>query len=236
MRMCPVIILYRIKPSVLNRSSTSTGLSSRAESSAPASNRRFSDRGRSADTAISTSDVLYSHAVISETQLFEHGAVVDVAQVKEVGGFEQLLDPLQVEVAELVPLGEDEHGIGPVHGLVLVGGKGHVVFHVLQAPGGLFHGLGVVGPEMGAGGGQVADNSDGRALAHIVGVGFEGQPQNGQGFSAQVAGSGAGGGEGAAHFIGHEVLLLFVALDSPLYQVLAGAGGLANFGQGAGVL
>src|SRR6056297_2104148 len=231
MRMCPVIILYRIKPSVLNRFRTSTGLSSRVESLAPASNRRSSDRVRSADTAISTSVALYSHAVVSETQLFEHGAVVDVAQVEEVGDFEQLFDPLQVEVAELVPLGEDEHRVGPVHGLVLVGGKGHMVFHVLQAPGGLFHGLGVVGPKMGAGGGQVAYNSDGRALAHVVGVGFEGQPQNGQGFAAQVIGSGGGrpGGsargagrtgracEGAAHFSGHEVLLLFVALDSPLY-------------------
>src|SRR6056297_378314 len=179
----------------------------------------------------------HPHPDIVKTELFKHRAVVDVAQIEEVGLPQQLFYALQIEVAELVPLGQDQHRIGPVHGLVFVGGKGNVVFDVLQPPGSFFHGLRVVGAKMSARGGQVADDGDGRALAHVVGVGFEGQAEHGQGHAAQVGvGRGGGSGKGVADFFGHDVLLAFIAVNGLLYQVHAGPGGFTDLGQGFGVL
>src|SRR3546814_18522556 len=65
-----------------------------------------------------------SDRVIGEALGDQFVGVVDVAQVDHQFAPEQSADPPQIERAKLVPLGQDDYGVGAFHGLVGVGAVG----------------------------------------------------------------------------------------------------------------
>ena len=55
---------------------------------------------------------------IEKSQLPQHLPVVDILKVEKVWGLHQSLHPLQIEVAELVPLRQLQQRVVPFHRLV----------------------------------------------------------------------------------------------------------------------
>jgi hypothetical protein len=55
-----------------------------------------------------------SHAVIGEAVGCHHFGIIQVAAVDHDGVLEFLMEAAEIEVGELLPLGEDEQGVGAV--------------------------------------------------------------------------------------------------------------------------
>ena len=89
----------------------------------------------------------------------------------------------------MVPFGGDYHGVGVLRDFV--GGIADLQRGMGFA--GFLHGFGIVGADAGAFGGEALDQRDGGGEANVVGIGFEGQAENADFFSAEDP-------EGAAEF------------------------------------
>ena len=89
----------------------------------------------------------------------------------------------EVEGAERIPFRDDDQRVGSVDAAI----GALRVLDVLQHGAGLLHALRIVGADLGAGILQRRDQRDRGRVAHVVGVGLEGQPQHGNGAAAHVA-------------------------------------------------
>ena len=103
----------------------------------------------------------------------------DISAVKDEGRLEHaVVDFLEVEILELVPLGEDSHGMGSItsfygalhHNEVGIGSRAKNIGTDL-----LFTDLRVVDVNLGSLGKEVAADGDGCSLAGVVGVLLEGE-------------------------------------------------------------
>ena len=108
---------------------------------------------------------------------------IDVAQVDDHGLRQFALQALQIERAVLHPFGHDHHGVGAAHA-----GVGIVaIFDIGQFAARLLHADRIVRAHLGAHVEQAGHQRDRRRLAHVVGVGLEGQAEHGDGLAAQAA-------------------------------------------------
>src|SRR6266511_2438920 len=120
-------------------------------------------------------DGLPSDRVILEAEATHALRLPEVAPVEDQGALELAAQPLEVEVLELVPLRHQHHRVGAV---------GRLVGRVAERDGGrqeplrIVHGRRVVGADPGAGRVQELDDLHALGLAHVVGVGLEGQTQD----------------------------------------------------------
>lgn len=106
----------------------------------------------------------------------------DVASIEEEGGFEHaVVDLLEVEILELVPLGEDGDGMGSIAGFhggvddneIRVGSGAEDLGTDLFLPD-----LGIVDDDLCPFGKKVAADGDRGCLAGVVGVLLEGETKN----------------------------------------------------------
>jgi len=131
---------------------------------------------------------------------------IDIAQVDEDGLVEQGFHSCQVEAAELVPFGDDDEGVGALGGFVFVAAIGDGIAQDLA---GFVHGRGVEGADCGALLQEASDDGEGWSFAHIVGVGFEGQAEEGDGLTLEPA-------EDVMDLLDHAFFLSLVGLDHGL--------------------
>lgn len=118
----------------------------------------------------------------AEADLLELGVREDVAAVEEEGGLEHaVMDLLEVEILELVPLGKDGDGMGSVAGFhgtlddeeVRVGSGAEDLGTNLFLPD-----LGIIDDDLGSFGEKVAADGDGGCLTGVVGVLLEGETKD----------------------------------------------------------
>ena len=113
--------------------------------------------------------------------------VVQVASVQNDALAHALAHCGKVGVLKTLPFGDDEQGIGCVQGRHGGVGKPDVRTVVGEEGGtGFGHGHGVVGHQPGSPCHQFAHDVQAGGLAHVVGVGLEGQAPDGQRHTAQV--------------------------------------------------
>ena len=109
--------------------------------------------------------------------------LVDVPAVEDEGAFHDVADAVELEAAEFLPLGHDDqrirvlrHGVGAVE-----------ILNILwQQRAGILHGDGVVGREGRLVFREFVDHFDGFGIAHVVGIGLEGQAKDPKALSLQV--------------------------------------------------
>ena len=90
--------------------------------------------------------------------------------------------------------------------------------------------LGVEGLDLGAHGLQRGYDIQAGSVAHVVGIGFEGQAQDADGLAGQVL------TDAGDHLAGHRLLARIVDLDGGLHQSDRAAGVSGGAHQGQGVL
>src|SRR5438132_4133733 len=114
-----------------------------------------------------------ANAAIRETQASHEPRVVDVAAIDDDGVAHQLLDPRHVQLPELVPFRDEDERVS-------TGGHRIRVLQILdlrkQDPGSLDRRR-VIGTDLGARREQDLRDVDARRLAHVVGVGLEGEAE-----------------------------------------------------------
>ena len=111
-----------------------------------------------------------------------------IAQVDDHRLRQFALQPFKVEGAVLHPFRHHHHGVRAANA-----GVGIVaIFDIGQFAARLFHADGIVRPHLGAQVEQPGHQRDRRRLAHVVGVGLEGQAEHGDGLAAQAAAGGIG--------------------------------------------
>ena len=114
---------------------------------------------------------------------------VEVTAVEDERRLEHPGDAAEVRVAELVPFRDHGQAVGVFQDRVLIVHHGEQVV-VLEMRPGVGAGNGIEGHHAHALGGHVRDEFEGRGLAHVVGVGLEGQAPQGQGLAGQTATAG----------------------------------------------
>src|SRR5262245_37705194 len=114
-------------------------------------------------------------AAVCEAETLHLGGIVDVPEIDDDGGLHQALQSPEIELTELVPLGRDDEGVGPLVCLGLAPAEKDVR---KNAPG-AFHGNGIVGPDLHPPLLEDLDESERRRLADIVRVRLERQTENG---------------------------------------------------------
>src|ERR1700730_10194130 len=109
--------------------------------------------------------------------------LVDVAQIDHQRARQGALDAAEIEPAELVPLGQQHQCRGPLHRLIGVMAAAPIGHQLLR----LAHSFGVESADARSGGEKARQDGEARGVAHVVGVGLEGQDQDGQGLAGQRA-------------------------------------------------
>ena len=112
------------------------------------------------------------------------GGSVEIAPVDDDGKFEGAVEALEIERGKLLPLGENDDGIGPLGSGVRIGCEGERVRGGKNTLG-AFDGGRIEGGDGDAGVEQATDERNGRRIARIVGIGFEGKTESGYLFAAQ---------------------------------------------------
>src|SRR5438552_11980151 len=121
-------------------------------------------------------DGLASDGVVLEAEPAHALRLVEVASVEDDGAAQEAAEALEVEVLELVPLRDEHGGVRPLGRLVRRAREGDAGGQ--EGPG-IVHGHGVIGPDARARLVEEMDDLDALGLAHVVGVGLEGQTQHG---------------------------------------------------------
>src|SRR5689334_3296799 len=120
---------------------------------------------------------------VGEAVLAHDLGLVEVPAVEDDGPPEEPLHAREVGTAELVPLRDDEQGVGVLERLVV----GPVVRHaVAEVRARLGERLRVVDRELRAAREEALDDGDGRGLAHVVGAGLEGEAPDREAPAVQV--------------------------------------------------
>src|SRR2546427_3428098 len=122
-------------------------------------------------------------AAVDEAAFAHRLRVEDVAAVDDDGPAHQAFDPIEVELAKFVPLGDDEQGVGTGGdrvGVLTVLDRVHLRLEYR-------HCLGIVGADVGAFLQQVLDYVDRRRLADVVRVWFIRQAQQTDDLASQAA-------------------------------------------------
>ena len=127
-------------------------------------------------------------ALIDKAERGHFLGAIDVAQIDDHGLRHLALQARQIERAVLHPLGHDHHGVGAAHaGIGIV-----AIFDIGQFAARLFHADRIVRAHLRAHVEQPGHQRDRRRLAHVVGVGLEGEAEHGDGLAAQTAAGGVG--------------------------------------------
>src|SRR6266567_6562708 len=122
-------------------------------------------------TARGLCGLLAANAAIREAQAFHGRGVVDVAAVDDHRPAHELLDARHVELAELVPFRDQDDGVGAGRDLIRVLAVDDLRQQLLRT----IHRSRVIRTDFGAGGQQDLRDVDTRGIAHVVGVGLEGE-------------------------------------------------------------
>src|SRR5580692_4232469 len=141
-----------------------------------------------------------SHAVVGEAVCRHYFGIIQVAAIDHDGIFEFLVEAGEIEVGELLPLGEDEQGVGAAGRFV--GGVG-VFESRVHCFLGAFHGRGIVGRDLAAFLQQSLHQEKRGRFANVVGAAFEGEAEDAEVLAAQRP-------QSAAHFAEKAFALVFV--------------------------
>ena len=124
-------------------------------------------------------------AGVEESEGFEFLAVVDVTAVDDDVASHDLLDDIPGGHTELAPLGHQGEDVGTIGGIVHVGAVGDDITDAALA---LVHGDGVKDADGGTILQELVDDDEGWGLTHIVGLGLEGQTNDGDGLALKGRG------------------------------------------------
>ena len=127
-----------------------------------------------------------AHREVLEAIARQPLGVVQVATVEDHRGVEALLDQVEIRRLELLPLGADDQRVGAGQYRLRRAHQHQFCFVRIEVLG-FLHGFGVERAHAGAGGPQFFQQDPARRIAHVVGVGFEGQTPQGESPAAQVA-------------------------------------------------
>ena len=163
-------------------------------------NKNLCDLWDLCDNKTSVGRLLFADAGVGEAEGFELLAVVDVAAVDNNMAGHDLLDDIPRGETELAPLGHEGEDVGTICGIVHILTIGDAVANATLA---LVHGDGVEDAHGGAILQQAVDDYQGGSLAHIVGLGLEGESENGDGLALHAT-------HGLDDLIVNDVLLSFV--------------------------
>ena len=122
--------------------------------------------------------------VVDEALLLQLLLVVDIAPVEDEGRAHGALEDVEARQAELLPLSHEHQRIGIDSGLVHITA---VADAIAQAAACLVHSDRVVDLHTAARLQEALDEHEGRSLAHVVGLGLEGQPPEGHYTPLEVA-------------------------------------------------
>ncbi len=167
-------------------------------------------------------------ADVGETVIAHDGRRVEIASVDDDGKLERAVEPVEVERGKLLPLSENDDGVGTFGGGVGIVGEGERVGGGQNALGGV-DGGGVTGSDGDSGIEQAADERDGRRVARVIGVGFEGETEGGDLFAAK-------GPKGGADFLEEEIELVVVDLADFAEEVKIDALLLGDPGESSDIL
>ena len=127
-------------------------------------------------------------AGVEEAEGFEFLAVVDVTAVDNDVAGHDLLDDIPGGHAELAPLGHQSEDIGTIGGIVHIRAVGDNITDAALA---LVHGDGVEDADGGTILQEFVDDDEGWGLTHIVGLGLEGEADDGDGLALERKRSGS---------------------------------------------
>src|SRR5947209_19057976 len=128
-------------------------------------------------------DLPPSHSEVAQPHLLGLSPVVDVAQVNENLAAHCRSDPVEVERAELVPLGDDDQRIGAIRRRIGVLGKLDTGEDLL----GLLARHGIERRDLGSALDQRLDNRNRRGIAHVIGVRLEREPEHADALATALA-------------------------------------------------
>src|SRR5208283_4702237 len=117
--------------------------------------------------------LLPPHSEVLETPCFYVLRGVDVSQVEEERRLQKVLHPVQVQVAELIPLGHDHERVRALERVIFILGKKKLPADVLEPPGRFFHPSGVPNTQARPLRSQPFANRERRGLTHIVCIRLE---------------------------------------------------------------
>src|SRR5207245_6082122 len=172
----------------------------RRTSSGRASRRRPPARAPWSYQALS---LLPADRVILQPLRAQRRGVVEVAAVEDRGGLQRFFEGGEIGAAEFLPLGDDRQRIGALERVerIIDDRDAAAVGKDLAR---LSPRRRIVGAHAGAGRDQVVDQREARRLAHVVGVGLEREPPDGDALAAQLV------VEAVADLEAEHVLLRFV--------------------------
>src|SRR6266550_3223077 len=113
--------------------------------------------------------LLAANAAIGEAKAAHRFRVVDVSSVHDDRAAHELLDACHVELAELIPLGDQDDRVRPRRNLV----RTLQILHLREEHPGSLHRGRVISSDLSAGSKQDLGDADAWRLAHVVGIGFE---------------------------------------------------------------
>ena len=113
--------------------------------------------------------------------------IEEVAAIEDHWDFQASPDGGEIDTAELVPLGYDCQAVGAIEGVEGVGHQGQVGAVTVEALG-LLHGYRIEGTDLGTSLPEGLHEVATGGLAHVVGVGLEGQAPEGEGTAGEIAG------------------------------------------------
>ena len=124
---------------------------------------------------------LFADSVDVESNLLEAIVIEDVASIKDKGRLgHAVIDLLIVIVLELVPLGDDDDGVGAADGLVVCVADNEVVVLGEELLDLVMRDLGVIDVDLGALVEKEADDGNGARLACVSSVLLEGESHHGE--------------------------------------------------------
>src|SRR3989442_5079309 len=126
---------------------------------------------------------LDADSVVGEPQPLHEATVPDVAAIEENGLPQEATNPLEIWKAVLVPLGHEEHAVGPVEYSISVLVEHDAIAEQLTAA---LERHGVGGPDLGAAREEPLDDVECRGLAHVVGAGLEREAPDRKDFPVKV--------------------------------------------------
>ena len=159
--------------------------------------------------------VVSNHFSSSDGKILDPGGahelrVIKIAPIEDHRVIQSGLDRVEVRTAKFLPFGNDDQCVGIGKGAHRTLGILKACVVAVNAPS-LMHRYRIVSGDCGAGGEEIGDQFAARRLAHVVGVGLEGQAPEREVPALQVA-------EAALDLAGQDVLLGVVGfLDSSEY-------------------
>src|SRR5439155_9678769 len=126
---------------------------------------------------------LDADSVVGEPQRLHEAPVPDVAAIEENGLPQEATNPLEIWKAVFVPLGHEEHAVGPFEDSIRVLVEHDAISEQLTAA---LERHGVGGPDLGAAREEPLDDFECRGLAHVVGAGLEREAPDRKDFPVEV--------------------------------------------------